>query len=218
MSLSPELRDRILAAARATPAPTRSEIARKNAIALLFGLVPAVAVIALGIDTARRPAAYVAAVAVGWMLVAAAATWGALGRGRSMVGRPNAWLVVVAVATPLALLACAYLGYIPWPSAADADCGRFGDFKCFGFTTVAALGPLFAFVYARRNTDPVHPALTGAAIGAAAGAWAGVAIALHCPFASPMHVGLGHVVPTIVVAAVGMLVGARFVAVRGASR
>src|SRR5262249_32053801 len=139
-------------------------------------------ILAKGIDLEHRPIPYVVAVAGAWLLIAAASTWGALGRGRSMVGRPATWLVVVAMATPLLLLASAYAGYVPWPSAADSDCARAGDWKCFAVTTIMAIGPLLAFAYARRGSDPVHAALTGTAIGAAAGAWAGVVIALHCPF------------------------------------
>ena len=46
-------------------------------------------------------------------------------------------------------------------------------------------------------------------MGAAAGAWGGVMIDLHCEIAHEMHVALAHVLPVVVLAAVGAIVGRR---------
>jgi hypothetical protein len=56
--------------------------------------------------------------------------------------------------------------------------------------------------------------LTGAALGASAGAWAAVAMALHCPITSMRHVVFGHIAPVVVFALLGLVVGAKVVAVR----
>src|SRR5437588_315342 len=82
----------------------------------------------------------------------------------------------VAIAAPFALLAVAFAGYLPWPSAIHIDCDPLRDFVCFDFTSGLALGPLAAFAIAKKDSDPVHPTLTGAAIGASAGMWGAVAM------------------------------------------
>jgi hypothetical protein len=89
---------------------------------------------------------------------------------------------------------------------------------CFVFTSLFALGPLVAFAYLRRGSDPVHPRALGAALGAAAGAWGTMLINAHCAFTSPAHVAFGHVLPVALLAAVGALIGGRLFGVRsGAS-
>ena len=219
VKLSTDLRQRVLAAIEREPAPSRAQSNARVAIAFALGFGPIVAFVAyLGIARGDRPAGYIALVGVGWTLLAIAATWGALGRGKSMLGRPRAWLVAIALLLPLALLGVACAGYAPWPSAVDLDCARVRDFVCFDFTSAMSLGPLVAFAIARRGTDPVHPTITGAALGAASGAWGAAAIALHCSYTSPIHVLVGHVVPVVVLALLGAVVGARVVAVRARTK
>jgi hypothetical protein len=76
-----------------------------------------------------------------------------------------------------------------------------------------AFGPLAAFAYVRRHTDPVHPRLTGAAVGAAAGAWGALAIGMHCPGTMPVHVLAGHVTPVFLLTLLGIWIGGRGVSV-----
>jgi hypothetical protein len=216
---SPDLRLRVLAAIEREPAPSRRESTTRTAIAFTLGFLPIVLFVGvLGVTPGERPLGYVAMVGVGWALLAAASTWGALGRGRSMLGRPRAWLIGIALLLPIALLGVASAGYVPWPNAMAIDCDRFRDIVCFDFASAMSLGPLIAFAIARRGTDPLHPALTGAALGGASGAWGAVAIALHCPISSLAHVALGHVLPVVLFATVGAVVGARVVAVRARTK
>jgi hypothetical protein len=63
----------------------------------------------------------------------------------------------------------------------------------------------------------VAPRLTGAAIGAASGAWGALAIQLHCAHTSPTHVVLGHILPVVALTLVGVVLGDRVVAVRAGS-
>jgi hypothetical protein len=146
---------------------------------------------------------------VGWGILTLGATWGALGRGGSMLGRPWQWLVAIALATPLLLLGVAYVGYVWWPRAASGECSALAHGLCFFFGSFMALGPLAAFAYARRHTDPVHPRLTGAAVGAAAGAWGALAIGMHCPGTMPLHVLAGHVTPVFLLTLLGIFIGGR---------
>ena len=61
---------------------------------------------------------------------------------------------------------------LPWPAAGvDAVVAHpsMRDLACFVVTLGLAAAPLFVFVRVRREGDPVHPMLTGAMAGAAAG-------------------------------------------------
>jgi hypothetical protein len=211
---APDLRSRVLEAARRDAAPVRDVTQRRNAIALVLAFLPVVGFETFSLRLGDRPLGFVVVNVAGWALLAAAATFGTVARGRSMLGRPRAWLLFVALALPILLFGVAALGYVPWPSAMDVDCPPISDFHCCEVTLLLAIAPLAAFAYARRGTDPVHPQLTGAALGASAGGWAAVAMALHCPITSMRHVVLGHIVPVIVFALIGLVVGAKVVSVR----
>ncbi len=74
--------------------------------------------------------------------------------------------------------------------------------------------PLLAMAFVRRNSDPNHPRLTGATLGVAAGACAWVFTDLWCPVAYVPHLLLGHVLPIMILAAAGALLGPWLIAVR----
>ncbi|MEO6420310.1 MAG: NrsF family protein, partial [Polyangiaceae bacterium] len=155
-----------------------------------------------------RPAQVVAITAAGWLVIAFAATWGA-GRGRSMLGRPTGWLLVVALATAPTFLLWFLMWTMMWPEA-SAPVPAFGiHLACFATTIVFSLSPIVAFVVARHGSDPVKPRATGAALGAAAGAWAGVMIDLHCPVSATAHVLVAHVAPIVFLAVAGAWLGRR---------
>src|SRR5262249_4096481 len=101
-----------------------------------------------------------------------------------------------------------------WPQT-NVDASTLANHtSCARFTFVSALGPLIAFAFYRRRSDPVAPRLTGLAIGAASGAWGALTIELHCGHTSLTHVMIGHLVPVAVLMLVGVLVGHFVVAVR----
>jgi hypothetical protein len=212
--MNPELRARVLAAARAEPSRLMGSSRVTSAVGFALAFLPIALFDLRSVALHGRPLGFVVLNAIGWAALAATATWGAVGRGRSMLGRPQSWLLAVAVATPLGLLAVVCAGYLPWPAATAIEGTPFGDFVCFDAVVVLALGPLTAFAVARRRSDPIHPALTGAALGAAAGAWGAFALAIHCPVTSLAHVLTGHVVPVLLVAAVGALLGAKLLALK----
>ncbi len=212
-----ELRARILALATKEPAPTRAEVRRNVAwmIAIGFGGLSAVFFALGGVRAGRRPDGLVLATAIGWGLVAVLATVFAVGRGRSMLSRPRVWLVLLAVLTPVALFASALLVRdAAWPEAASFGTTRTGDIRCFLSTAAFAAGPLLAFLLVRRQSDPVHPRASAAALGAAAGAWAGLMIHLHCDVQETVHLGAAHVLPVVLAAALGALVGNKILGVR----
>ncbi len=205
-SLPPDLRARVLGAARAERVPDRVQAKSGVIRTLALGAVLTVAVFFLigGLTISRRPLGFVALTLLGWGAIAALATWGGAARGRSMLGRPTGWLFAIALLTVPSLLAWMVIGTSIWPEtrrSPPADLSL--HVGCFIATTLLALGPFVALVAVRRRTDPVHPAATGAAIGASAGAWGGVMIDLHCAVSATLHVAVAHLAPILVFAVVG---------------
>lgn len=213
---SSEVRERVMAAVRGQPVPPRARGLLKQATRIGGALLFAIGVSAvIGLPGLRgRPLAYVVSLAVAWMLVGVAATSAGVARGRSMLGRTAGWRVAAVTLTPVALFAVSSAMGLAWPQTLHdrADVGA--HLFCVAGTVGLALGPLAAFLAIRRSTDPVSPRLTGAAIGAAAGAWGALGIELHCRYTSPWHVVLGHVLPVALLAALGIAAGSRLVAVR----
>ncbi|MSQ81980.1 MAG: DUF1109 family protein [Myxococcales bacterium] len=61
------------------------------------------------------------------------------------------------------------------------------------------------------------PSWTGAALGAAAGAWAGVFVDLWCPLSNAEHVAGGHALPMLILVAVGAVAGVKVLGLRSAA-
>ncbi len=218
--LPPDLRTRVLDAARRAPAPSRAAGSRRRGLTIALGFCVAVAcALWVGkLELGGRPGGYLALVFVAWAAIAVVASWGALGRGRLMLGRPTAYKVAIALLTPAALISVALVGSLVWPETVDGRSGLVAHVVCAALTVLFALGPLVSFALVSRHTDPIAPTLSGAALGAAAGAWGAFGIELFCSRATPVHVALGHVLPVVLLAAAGALVGGRLVrvvAVRG---
>jgi hypothetical protein len=135
--------------------------------------------------------------------IALAATWAAFGRGGSMLGRPLSWLVSTSVATPLAIAGWMLL------AARGATAGdAMSDLHCIATATLFGLPPLAAFVIVHRQSDLAYPIATGAALGAASGAWADLSMVLHCPSPDLGHRILCHMGPTALLVALGAGLGA----------
>jgi len=221
--VSVELRARVLAAVAAEASPTRAATRRRNrfiGVVAAASAIGAFAVFAAFMsdgqllrlggepgphDRLERPVSLVVTTAGGALGVAAAAVWLALGRGRSMLGRSRRRLLLGSVLIPLALLtwkvgsSLAFgAAMVPWPD-------RPGE-RCLSLSLLVAIGPLLSFLAIRRSA-PLHPALNGAVLGVAAGACAWVTADLWCPVAHVPHMLLGHVLPLLVLAGAGALLG-----------
>lgn len=214
----PELRRRVLAAASAARVAARTKGMRRRTLAIAAGFAAPLAIsLSPGWPRAGgRPAAYVITLAAAWFAVGLTATWAGVSRGRSMLGRPAVWRVLVAALTPAALLATALVTALAWPHTGTGDdgAGIAPHVVCVVVAMVCALGPLAAFASVRRASDPVAPRLTGAAMGAAAGAWGALFIELHCAHTSASHIVLGHVLPVVLLTLLGAIVGGRVLAIR----
>ena len=201
------LKRRVLAAARSHPAPVRND---RRPLAALFALLAAAAMLAMYFvwggpaNAAGRPAPVVAWLAVGTVAVAVAASWFALPAPGSMLPRGGRVLVAVALGVPILIGAWIVL----WHSVYTDPFQRFG-WRCFGLTAATAPWPFAVLVWLSRRFDPVSPQLTGAALGAAAGAWAAVVVELWCPLSVSDHVLVGHVSPLLLLVGLGGALGQR---------
>jgi hypothetical protein len=69
--------------------------------------------------------------------------------------------------------------------------------RCAVISAIIGLVVLASFTLALRGSVPVASRLRGAAIGAAAGAWAGLGVFVFCPSDEFQHLLLGHVLPIV---------------------
>lgn len=220
MTLPPDVKARVLEAARGTSSATRGTTRTREWLVLPSGLIVAASLYFAfgGVEHgAGRPAWFHAASALGWAGIAALSMWSAVGGGGSATGRARSLLWIAAVGTPAVLFAMMFALAAIDPALQLAHAERLGV-KCFGLTVAAAAFPLLALVRVRRGSDAVHPAASGAALGAACGASAGVMVEMWCPVAETSHVVIGHIAPVALLAVLGALLGVRFLAMRGRTR
>ncbi len=219
---SAELRARVLDATRrepAAPAATGRQT-QWRVIGRGFAVLSAICILAAihGSEAKTpRPLGCILSLELLWATLAVAATWAGVNRGRSMLGRSRALRVGVAALTPAAMLAAWLPVAFAWPQTLQDTSGLRAHVICIVMTISLAAGPLLAFVYMRRASDPVSPRLTGAALGAAAGAWGDVAHVLICGYTAPAHILIGHILPIALLTGVGVVLGDRVVALRAGS-
>src|SRR5262249_42889525 len=94
-----------------------------------------------------------------------------------------------------------------WPEHAGHDVEPKTHLACGAITVAQGVMLLVALVLPRRGTDPVHPAITGAALGMTAGAWTSMMAYLRCPHPAVFHCVLAHVIPTLALALGGAFLG-----------
>lgn len=216
MKQAPELKERVLAAIQRSPSPVRSTVRREARGALLAGLAVATALFfaAGGVHHALgRPAWFLGTSSALWAAVALFALRAAWRGGVAFGAGSLTSLVVVAVGAPAVLLV-ASLTFAEIDPALLQLHAEGVELPCFALTLAAAAFPLLGLSRARRASDPMHPVASGAALGVACGAFAGVMVDLWCPVATPRHVLVGHILPIGLLALLGATVGARVIAMR----
>jgi hypothetical protein len=210
-----ELRAQVLARAADEPAPTRGDIALQRRLIVGFALSISLLIFLAwgGIRPSPRPSTLVLETAAGSAVLAIGIGILAIGRGRSMLGRPKPWLGFVVVSAPLLLFAWRVLMTARYPGMAAEWATRPG-FRCFALSGLLAITPLLGLLWLRRGSDPLHPRLTAAAFGAAAGSAAWVLVDLWCPVGYVPHLLLGHVAPVVLLTALSALIGSRGLGMR----
>ena len=173
-----------------------------DAVLLLVGYAVAIGVLAWagGFRGYDRSPELVLATFVGTLAIAAVTQYAAWLRGPSI--RQVAVLVAIAISAPVALfvfkygVSSLYDGAVRWwPSKPGLRCMR--------LSMADGSAMLAGALASRRRSGPFHPAATGAAMGAAAGAGSWVLVDLWCPVGAPTHLLLGHVIPTLALTALG---------------
>lgn len=84
-----------------------------------------------------------------------------------------------------------------------------GSFECMVVIPLLSAIPLAALLYMMRVGAPDNPMLAGASAGLIAAGVGATAYSSHCPFDSPLYVGIWYVVAISIVVAVGALAGSR---------
>jgi len=209
--LAPELRRRVLAAVQAEPSPTQAAVRQRGWLTLGIGAAVAVAVFAHfgGIRVYERPGLLVACTCFGWSVAGSVAAALGVSRGRSTLGRSTVSLLTLVFLTPVALLVWKVGVTIPFGPEMMVQWPTRPGFRCLGLSLAMAAPLLVALVVMRRRSDPVHPGVSGAALGITAGVAAGALVDLWCPIAYVPHVLLGHILPLVVVSTFGAWAGRR---------
>ncbi|MSQ81981.1 MAG: DUF1109 family protein [Myxococcales bacterium] len=136
MSSSPDqpsvvLRDRVLAAARQQPSPTRLDRRRRVLVVYSLAGLAMLAIFQFAGGLAHgqgRPVELTVAIATGAAALALAVSVVAAGRRRSMLGHPTSQLALVALATPVV----ANVWLITFASSYAEPFERIG-WRCLGF-------------------------------------------------------------------------------------
>ncbi len=204
-----DLRARVLDQVKKTPSPTRDEHKRRVAAIVLVG---AIGTTALFFATSRitpgtRPIEMIVFSAGFALFSAGVLTRLSMGRPGSMLGRPRMVLATAFVVTAPILALAALVAAACWPEPASEGVGMNVHSACAALTLAQGFLPLGALLVPKRGSDPVHPVVTGAALGMTAGAWSAMMAYLRCPHAASLHCILAHVGPTLVLTAIGAVLG-----------
>ncbi len=206
---SNELRERVFAAAKETPSLTRSQLQTRIFAIVAIGAVATTALFFAmgGFVRGTRPLELVCFTAGFGLFSAIVLTRLAADRGKSMLGRPRSWLITACVVAAPILAIVAFAAPHLWPENASEPVTEQVHIRCALATIVQGALPLVVLLVPKRGSDPVHPVITGAALGMTAGAWTAMMAYLRCPHAAAGHCIIAHVVPTLVLTALGALLG-----------
>ena len=151
----------------------------------------------LGIDVASPSAALTTLALLAGL--ALASTLFALSQGRDGLGIAATWLVSIAALVVPVYAALTVLQ--PLHSGAADDVAFTGvaispwGWRCIFIATVVSASTMAIFAVALRRAVAAASGLRGAALGAAAGAWGGLAVFAFCPSGELQHLLVGHVLP-----------------------
>jgi hypothetical protein len=191
---------------RLPSAPTRADTSRRRVVALLLSstwVLLHLVVYGVRKDLHRLPIEYIL-VHVGWPLVLSLALLGVVfARGKHGLGFPTWVSGTMAVFGPLSF-ALATLS-VRAPTGLKENLSRVNMGICFDITLVCAALPLLAAAWSLRSAFATHSTLRAVLVGAAAGAFSGAMLNLHCENVEPVHMLLAHTAPTFVLAAIAAL-------------
>lgn len=205
-----DLRARILAEVKKTPAPTRAEHRKRVGLVAAIGAIATTALFFAtgGFTPGARPVELVAFTTGFALFAAAILTRLSTGGGSSsMLGRPRHVLVTACVVSAPLLAIVALVAAMCWPGPASEPVPGAAHLSCAALTILQGSLPLVALLAPKRGSDPLHPAVSGAALGMTAGAWTATMAYLRCPHAAALHCIIAHVGPTVLLTLIGAALG-----------
>jgi hypothetical protein len=209
------LRAQVIEQSRHVPSPTHMEWVAHRRVATSAVLLVSLSIFAAvgGIHSGPRPTELLVETALGSTVVTVVAAIVGVRRGRSALGPPRSHLLAVALLTPLLLLALRIGMSASYPGMMVAWPERPG-LRCLVLSAVLAQPPLIGLLWMRRDSDPVHPRSTAAALGTAAGAFSWMLVDLWCPVSHVPHLLIGHLLPLLLTIAASVLLGNQIVMLR----
>jgi hypothetical protein len=201
------MREDVLAFAAATPAPTRAEVTRRRVLVAAAAAAWSASIMLSfnGVRIEPRPVWLVLATGIASLLASGVVLYIAATRGRNMLGRGARTLAAAVVAAPVLLLAWKIGVTACADGMSDAWPMRPGT-RCLTVSSLSAVGPFVALLWARRRSVTEHARWTGAALGVAAGSVGWVVNDLRCQVGYWPHLLLGHLLPIAIFAGIGVLV------------
>jgi hypothetical protein len=208
MTPPPYIKAQLLETLARTSSPTRAQRQWQSRWLWMSALVFMLVVFLSfgGVHAAPRPTPFILGTAFGWLALAALCVARVLPVGSSMLGPRPLRLILTIVLVPAVAFLWMLLWNLLYPETLVPWIGRPG-FRCLGLTLFMAGWPLLAMALSRRQTATAHAGMIGAALGVGVGACAGLLVQLYCPIANPAHAALGHLLPFLILAAVGAVLG-----------
>jgi len=204
----PELRARLLAAARRTPAAPPGAWRRRlwgaGTFAVAWTVLAALAM-RLRVDLPELPVGPIVVTVGGLAGAATLASVAGLSRGRTMSGPGVARLAAAVTAAGVGLLALVTLVDPHGPSTRWFQGAAMGRHAIPCGLIVMALGIplLLAALAPLRGLTLARPGLTGACLGLAAATVAHLVVRLHCAIGGAGHALLGHLLEALPLMALG---------------
>jgi Negative regulator of sigma F len=207
-SLPPALRERVLGAVRERPAATRRAGLRGRAVVLSLSFsLAALAVCVRGVDLEQRPRGAVVAGTIWGVFVLALVVRAMIARRGGALWPSRGALRAVIVGVPASLALFPPLAATLWPQPGGPVGGFVQAAWCVVASALLGSAALAGLLVAYRKSDPVNPGLSGAALGALAGAWVALSQQMQCPYGDARHTLLTHVLPTLLLSGLGWLLG-----------
>jgi hypothetical protein len=185
------------------PSPTRRQARTRARWSYVLAAAWMLAIYAIASTfefATTRASALTLLIAFGLSLVAAIVTAAVLNGSNSPLGRSHLTLAAFIATVPIAVLGWLSL-WQPHELHESIPVG----WRCHTLSLVIGAAPLIALAIAKRHSEPQYPRWLGAAFGVIAGAWAAVLVAAWCPLFDFPHALLGHVLPILVLTALGAL-------------
>jgi len=163
---------------------------------------------ASGLEVAVHSAPYLLQVLLLLVALTCVVTLIAMWRGRNGLGSGarSLYLASALVAPLYAALVLVSPVHMHADEAAlsDATISRWG-LRCLLISAIVGLLVLTTFTVALRRSIPTANGLRGAAIGTAAGAWAGLSVFIFCPSGDLLHILVGHILPIVAFTLLGVV-------------